>query len=247
MMMKKKSRFFDVVMKPMFGVLIAAVLAMPAMAADNGCDDEDNDKITPELALCSTHAYNLGLSQNPQTDADKYDMKNIIALKTTVMTQQLNKQYEYLESMIRRFKIQLEKAVLTTKLETSGAAAAGSTTGGTSARSDDKYIVLTGTQNCMKMSTTDAALSCLQTNVRIAMDAVSANNARDAAKQLKQDIGTAKQLQVVKDDDEAYVACTTNMVVGRRDTVQDCASKLNFALMAFIDKRTFERNQANKK
>jgi hypothetical protein len=132
-------------------------------------------------------------------------------------------------------------------LETSGAAAAGSTTGGTSVRSDDKYIVLTGTQNCMKMSTTDAALSCLQTNVRIAMDAVSANNARDAAKQLQQDISTAKQLQVVKNDDDVDVACNKNMVVGRRDTVQTCASKLNFALMAFIDNRTFQRNQANKK
>ena len=50
-----------------------------------------------------------------------------------------------------------------------------------------------------------------------------------------------------ENEDDVDVACNKNMVVGRRDTVQTCASKLNFALMAFIDNRTFQRNQANKK
>ncbi|MBR2342338.1 MAG: hypothetical protein IKA73_02660 [Alphaproteobacteria bacterium] len=244
MMMKKKSRFFDVVMKPMFGVLVAAVLAMPAMAADNGCDDEDNDKITPELALCSTHAYNLGLAQNPQTDADKYDMKNIIALKTTVMTQQLNKQYEYLESMIRRFKIQLEKAVLTTKLETSGAAAAGSTTGGTSARSDDKYVVLPGVENCMLKSSVETALSCMQSNARITITAVNSGNVRDAYKQLEKDMVVAYNWEFI--DREKPIADCESMAVGRKDSVLACAQALNVKLSRYASEMAAKK-QALKK
>lgn len=86
----------------------------------DGCDSADNNRISPELALCSVHAYNIGEVQNP-TGANRQLMKDVIALKTTVITQQMNKQYEYMDLMIRRFKTQLEKAVLTTKLQASGA------------------------------------------------------------------------------------------------------------------------------
>ncbi len=95
--------------------------ATPASTTGNGCEDEDNDRIIAELALCSTHAYNIGLDQNPENTSDKQLIKDAVALKTTIMTQQMNKQYEYLESMMRRFKTQLEKAVLTTKLQKAGA------------------------------------------------------------------------------------------------------------------------------
>lgn len=87
----------------------------------DGCDNEANDRIAPELALCSVHAYNIGQAQNP-SGADKQLMKDVVALKTTVIAQQMNKQYEYMDSMIRRFKTQLEKAILTTKLQSAGAA-----------------------------------------------------------------------------------------------------------------------------
>lgn len=245
MMMKKKSRFFDVVMKPMFGVLVAAVLAMPAMAADNGCDDEDNDKITPELALCSTHAYNLGLAQNPQTDADKYDMKNIIALKTTVMTQQLNKQYEYLESMIRRFKIQLEKAVLTTKLETSGAAASSDTGAGrVSVNSDDKYVVLPGVENCMLKSSVETALSCMQSNARITITAVNSGNVRDAYKQLEKDMDVAYNWEFI--DRTKPIAECESMAVGRKDSVLACAQALNVKLSRYASEMAAKKQTLKK-
>ena len=100
----------------MVAAICGILVAGPVRAAGDGCEDEKNDRITPELALCSVHAYNIGSSSNP-TGADKQLMKEIIALKTTVITQQMNKQYEYMEAMIRRFKTQLEKAVLTTKLQ----------------------------------------------------------------------------------------------------------------------------------
>ena len=109
---------------------------MPAYA-DNGCENDDNDAIVAELALCSTHAYNIGATENP-TGADKELMRDVIAMKTTLITQQMYRQYEQMESMLRRLKTQLEKAVLTTGLEAKGASPSGSSLpGGSSFKADD--------------------------------------------------------------------------------------------------------------
>ena len=234
---------------------VVALVSMPAVAAVT-CDDEDA-LINPALALCSTHVYNVGGDKNPSDGADREMMREVVALKTTVMTQQMYKQYEYLESMIRRFKTQLEKAVLKTRLQTSGAG--DDSSGGASSKSDDKYIILTGTQNCMKMGSIDASLSCLQSNIRIAMDAISAGNTRDASKQLKKDLDTAVTMGVVKKEhksvegdkvittaDTTYDTCY-GMSASKRDTVSDCATKLNYALMNYVDNRNWERAQKKDK
>lgn len=236
-------------------VAVVALVSMPAVAAVT-CDDEDA-LINPALALCSTHVYNVGGDKNPSDGADREMMREVVALKTTVMTQQMYKQYEYLESMIRRFKTQLEKAVLKTRLQTSGAG--DDSSGGASSKSDDKYIILTGTQNCMKMGSIDASLSCLQSNIRIAMDAISAGNTRDASKQLKKDVETAVTMGVVKKEhksvegdkvittaDTTYDTCY-GMSASKRDTVSDCATKLNYALMNYVDNRNWERAQKKDK
>lgn len=237
------------------GVALAALVSMPAVAAVT-CDDE-NALVNPALALCSTHVYNVGGDKNPSDGADREMMREVVALKTTVMTQQMYKQYEYLESMIRRFKTQLEKAVLKTRLQTSGAG--DDSSGGASSKSDDKYIILTGTQNCMKMGSIDASLSCLQSNIRIAMDAISAGNTRDASKQLKKDLDTAVTMGVVKkehksvEDDKVITTADTTydtcygMSASKRDTVSDCATKLNYALMNYVDNRNWERAQKKDK
>lgn len=140
---------------------------VPSFAADNGCDDENNDRVTPELALCSTHAYNIGVVQNPTNASDKQLMKDVVALKATVMTQQMNKQYEYLEAMIRRFKTQLEKAVLTTKLQSAGAStsSSSSSSGGGSYRSEDRNIHMAGVKNCMNFYQDSEILKCYEDNL----------------------------------------------------------------------------------
>lgn len=202
------------------------------------CGNGDVLYINPTLALCSVHAYNIGMPKNPETEDQRSKMRDVIALKTTLMTQQVNKQYEYLESMIRRFKTQLEKAILETRLEKSGAST-GNSGNSTSLKNNDKYIVLAGTQNCMKMSTVDASLSCLQSNVRIAMDAVSAGNVRDAAKQLEKDLESATTMGVTTEEDKICA----NLNPSVKQTVSDCATKLNYALMSHIDNRTRSNNK----
>ena len=49
------------------------------------------------------------------------ETKEIIGLKITVVSQQMYKQYEYLNATLRRLKTQLEKATLTAQLQAAGA------------------------------------------------------------------------------------------------------------------------------
>lgn len=201
-MTKNKSIFADFKLFRMLGtvVICGALVASPAFAAGDGCDDENNDRITPELALCSVHAYNIGEGTNP-TGSDKQLMKDVVALKTTVITQQMNKQYEYMEAMIRRFKTQLEKAVLTTKLQAAGAAPSSSDgdgsdgtsySGGTSGMSGGrKNNGLSNAEDCVNSYTSyPDVYQCLLRNIGKIQSAVTAGDMGAARRQLKIDLET---------------------------------------------------------
>ena len=179
-------------------------------AVDNGCDKDGADYINPELALCSTHVYNIGGVENPRNDSERQIMKDVVALKTTVMTQQMYKQYEYLESMIRRFKTQLEKAVLTTKLQAAGAdtsAAGSSSYSGVSASSSNtnaaragtnRYIVLSDAKNCNLESTVTSAMQCLLDNISMTLSAIDASDFSNARRQLDADMEVAERFGISK-------------------------------------------------
>lgn len=214
------------------GVFVCILCFAPAVhaATDNGCSNEDNDRITAELALCSTHAYNIGLDSNPSTESDKQLMRDVVALKTTVMTQQMKKQYDYLEATIRRFKTQLEKAILTTKLQAAGATG-DSSSGGTST---DRNVVLIGAENCLLKSSTSDGLQCIQNNIRIVLQAVSAGNIGEAYRQLQKDLSFAKSYGVytdIADLDEC------NKLSSKRDVVNNCAYQLNIKVMQKIEEQ----------
>ncbi|MDW3024359.1 MAG: hypothetical protein R8N50_01580 [Alphaproteobacteria bacterium] len=173
------------------GLLVALVVCVPAVA-DNGCEDDDNDAIVAELALCSTHAYNIAETKNP-TGADKELMRDVVAMKTTLITQQMYKQYEQMESMLRRLKTQLEKAVLTTGLEAKGASSSSSSSS-SSFKSDDRNIHLYGAKNCNEELLPADVMKCLNTNMNTISNATG--NADDvsleAAKQLANDFKLLK-------------------------------------------------------
>lgn len=244
-------------------LLVLLVCALPAVA-DNGCENDNNDAIVAELALCSTHAYNIGKTENP-TGADKELMRDVIAMKTTLITQQMYRQYEQMESMLRRLKTQLEKAVLTTGLEAKGASSSGSSSssGGSSFKSDDKYVVLAGTENCMQKGSIDSAVSCIQSNVRIVMSAISAGNTTDARKQLEKDLDVASTWGMIKvssdcSDNNKKDSCTvvgstgnsmsdcTNMMKGtdrKKNTLSGCANSLNVQIGLYVDNRNRQAQQ----
>jgi len=176
-------------------VVVTAKRPTQSSRGGDGCDDESNDRITPELALCSVHAYNIGEETNPD-GTNRQLMKDVVALKTTVITQQMNKQYEYMEAMIRRFKTQLEKAVLTTKLQAAGATSASSDadsggaggTYGTKSSGVGTNRGLATAEDCINTySTYEDIYQCLLRNVAKIQSAVAAGDLGTARHQLATD------------------------------------------------------------
>lgn len=246
-MNKKRSFFIKMKTSAILGISLV-VLALPAYSADNGCSNEQNDRISPELALCSTHVYNIGQVENPTSDADKQLIRDVVALKTTVITQQMKKQYDFLEATINRFRTQLQKAVLTAQMEAAGIPSGSSSS--SSSSSNDRNIVLLGAENCLLKSSTSDGLSCIQNNIRIVLQAVSSGNIGEAYRQLQKDLEFARAYSVsgvlYDTNSKKYTkpeACTN--LTAQRDTVNNCAYQLNIAVMQAIEEHQ-NKNKAAK-
>lgn len=177
-------------MKRIFCVLMCAAVLAPARAATNGCDNPENDRINSALALCSTHAYNIGSMTNPTTADERQLMRDIVALKTTVITQQMYSQYVYLDAMIRRLKTQLEKAVLTTSLAAAGAATdEGASSSGSF--SGQKNVYIAGVSDCNNPLTSLEVFTCLNNNFT-QISAQTSGGTRPTAETRKQLAGDYK-------------------------------------------------------
>lgn len=161
-----------------------------SLTPDNGATT--CDYILPEYAMCTTHVYNIGKTENSSVAAEKQEMKDVIALKTTIMTQQMKTQYDYLDATMRRLKTQLEKAILTTKLQAAGAGTTSDgTVSGAYGDTGDKNIYLAGTQNCNNMNTTAEVFTCLRSNYNLIynMSNGGTNITTELRKQLANDVG----------------------------------------------------------
>ena len=172
---------------------------MPTWAAvSNGCEDENNDYIVPSLALCSTHVYNVGQIENPSYESRTL-MQDVIALKTTVIAQQMYKQYEYLEAMVRRLKTQLEKATLTASLQAAGATSDSSSGGSSSSwRDADKSVYMSaGVTNCMNIYDDAKILECYQNNINSIVSQSGNGNkpTREMKQQLVNDLKNLKDIK----------------------------------------------------
>lgn len=223
------------------------------------------DYILPQYAMCTTHVYNIGKTENPSVAADKQEMKDVIALKTTIMTQQMKAQYDYLDATMRRLKTQLEKAILTTKLQAAGA---GTTSDGgtyTSGNTGDKNIYLAGTNNCGNMDTTTGVFTCLRRNYDTIYNSSNGgtNITTELRKQLANDIsvvvsnssistGLTKNtnsspgsgLPYVKVDDQIANCSVVKEVQGRK-VFQECLSRLNIQIRLASDNLNARQQQQN--
>ena len=217
----------------------------------NGCDDtSDNEFVNPELALCTTHVYNIGSIKNPENDSQRAIMKDVIALKTTVMTQQMYKQYEYLESMMKRFKTQLEKAVLTTKLEASGADTSSdvsaSSSGTASFKSSDRNIFIAGVSNCNNELTNQKVFECLNTNLNSIYNA--SNNGQNITielrKQLANDYTVALRASGVSEDVIKKETCANHQNLSQRTSFQTCLDGLRARIRTGYENATKQNKQS---
>lgn len=223
------------------------------------------DYILPQYAMCTTHVYNIGKTENSSVAADKQEMKDVIALKTTIMTQQMKAQYDYLDATMRRLKTQLEKAILTTKLQAAGA---GTTSDGgmyTSGNTGDKNIYLAGTNNCGNMDTTTGVFTCLRRNYDTIYNSSNGgtNITTELRKQLANDISVVVSnssistgltantkstpesgLPYVKVDDQIANCSVVKEVQGRK-VFQECLSRLNIQIRLASDNLNSRQQQQN--
>ena len=126
------------------------------------------------------------------------EMHEIIAMKTTVISQQMYKQYEYLSATLRRLKTQLEKATLTAKLQAASAkddesSSSGLLGGGSSKTS--QYRNCTGKNK-------QGTLDCLRENYSL-LDNQSRNKKCDKGMrdQLSTDVKIMRTLKALTETD----------------------------------------------
>ena len=168
------------------------------------------------------------------------DTKEIIGLKTTVISQQMYKQYEYLNATLRRLKTQLEKATLTATLQAAGAksedgSSSGGLLGGRSG-SDDTTIHLAGANNCSNLMDFDSAYACLQNNVALIKNNVSTNT-KKACLQLQETVKSAGA--ILSANNKSWSSCKSysspntykSCIDSTKDNIRACADEINFNVM----------------
>lgn len=212
--------------KLMLGAVCAVmVLSGPVIAADNGCSNDNNERINQTLAMCSVHAYNIGAVANPESPAEREAMNQVVALKTTIMTQQMKKQYDYLEVTIRRFKTQLEKAILTAQMEAAGA---GTESGGASGSKTQTTLG----EDCTGRSRTDTVY-CLRQNYAKMRNAISAKNFSNALKEqiVKDALAlNAMDSTLMNSDTTAGVDCRKKANLNNTENISNCVLYLSGAI-----------------
>ena len=186
------------------------------------CEDEENSYINPIYALCSVHVYNSGNVTNDvlSSSTTKSEMKEIIGLKTTVIAQQMYKQYTSLESMIKRLKIMLEKATLKANLQVASGTASGGSGDSESESSADISF-----ENC-EARTAQSAVDCVRSNYSAMKSMIDKNKiTMNIRKQLYSDKGV---LEAHLDSNHAVTAlgddCTADSGSNsiKRDKVKAC-------------------------
>ena len=215
-------------MKKIFSVFFMMMFIVGAgYAADSSCDNPDNDYITAELALCSTHAYNIGEVQNP-TGANRELMQEVVAMKTTVIAKQLYKQYEEMELMMRRLKTQLDKSLTLAALKI---AAGESGNNGDDDSSSGSYSSSSGrdgldmAQNCLRSvdGGIDAAKRCLQSNINLIQRALENGDRTAARKQLINDLNAAMTWGIfAKDKEPEGCKAVIDGDAKKKEDVQKC-------------------------
>lgn len=129
----------------------------PAAQCDKKCTEE-SAYVSPAYAICDVHVYNAGITTNGdlKTSKDKAEVEEYIKLKTTVIAQQMYKQYTMLESMITRLKMLLEKATLKASLQVAG--------GSSSSDDDSDSSNTVSFENCGIKSDALDVVNCLRAN-----------------------------------------------------------------------------------
>ena len=221
---------------------VAPVNGFPLCVNDLGSKKENTQEcpfISPVYAICDTHPYNAGRDKITGKDSTSLseqvnDTKKMVGLKTTVVSQQMYKQYEYLNATLRRLKIQLEKAIVKTNLEAAGAKDSNTSSSNGllgSGSNDDKKVVLADAENCANSNSSSAVYKCLQNNISVII-ANASSNRQKACTQLANNITWAGTWSIKLDSD--YSDCGTAC---GKDRIVECSQALNQKVIQKIEEK----------
>lgn len=225
----------------MCALFLTCVGVVPSWGADDACMSEDNDMIGAPFVLCSTHAYNIGMTENPNA-SERELMREVVGLKTTFFTQQMYKQYEQMELMVRRLKTQLEKAVLRDKLQVASGATGNSDDDDDDSAPANRYIKLSGAQDCTDFWSKADKFKCLSENYNLVKNQVRTGNpSADHRKQVANDYviacGGVTECKVIekckkttknkKEFDECFKELQTLISKGMAEAQKDAANLNN--------------------
>lgn len=199
-MIKHRKNFLHLVF---CGIFAALVVLRPGYA---DYDDSDCQAFSPAFVLCSVHSHNVGYESgtsdhkpaNPTAAEQVADMNEVIALKATVIAQQLKKQYDALNSVIKRFKTQLEKSVWQSKIEI----VTGTSSSDSGGASGSAGAGLAGAQDCDMVTDMGLVYDCIIGNLQKVQ---GSNDTKAARAQLIKDIEVANGLGLCFDGDKSAV------------------------------------------
>ena len=217
---------------------ISAGKGVGLMCTDS-CEDEENVYVAPAYGLCNVHAYNAGKTSNDflSSSADKERMKRIIGLKTTVIAQQMYKQYSMVEAMIKRIKIMLEKATLKASLQV---ASGTSTSDDSSDNSSDDDISF---QDCEARSS-QSALDCVRSNYSAMKPLVEKNKLKPKLKeQMESDYNVLLAHLDNKDFGNGSYSCLKTDIKNK-DKANDCLKKI-MAGITQLDNKLANKSSGN--
>jgi len=221
-------------------IFFAILCALPATVHAT----EECPYFSPALALCSVHAYNVGDAQNPTDVGRATEMEKIIGLKTTVMVQQLKQQYDELNAVIKRFKTQLNKAVLTSKIEVLTGNTS-SSTGSSSGGSTYSATVLAGAEDCGMLDQAEV-YNCLIRNLT-KINQAAEKDITNARKQLEKDLSIATGYEMCGKNTTTDVVTDCKTVatecqnLGTKRNIQACTQSLGYKIN--MAKNNFENNR----
>ena len=218
-----------------FVILPMLFIGVANAATDNSCDDEKNEYINQRLALCSTHAYNIGKTSNPTSVDERQLMQDVVALKATIATQQMKKQYDFLDVTLKRFKVQLGKAILTAQAQAAGAPEGNSIgmggSGGGSGSSNKSTATI---ENCSAFSRSERVVCLRRNNVKYAT-ALADRNISSMREQVKRD---ARLIDANLGKESKYtIGSACDKICNARNDVdtEACFNKLSAGIDAIED------------
>ena len=162
---------------------------------------QDCPYISSVYAICDAHKYNAG------DISDANEIKEILGLKTTVLSQQLYKQYQYLDATIRRLEIQLKKAMVSVNLDVAA---------GTDSSSSSSKTSNTQFKDCAGKGM-DERIFCFRQNYELLSSEINNKKCKSVKKQLVADLKIMNNsTKNIKED------CMNETKLSTTESCKDC-------------------------